>query len=134
MRSLVLACVVAQVRSGAFTGDSPFRYSRDCGSVVAAVKQGGVLRVGGVTDKGYLSEQGGMFQVAVGHLSVGVIHGHEPFLHAFRKGETPDVWLVLSIVVYPTHAGFGGIRGTDVGGQLGDDFSQVSGSRREASR
>ena len=70
---LVLARVVAKVGAGPLGDDGAFGHSRDGWSVVAAVQERGVSDVEVVGHEADLSEQGGMFEVAVGHRPVWVV-------------------------------------------------------------
>ena len=59
-------------------------------SVVGHIGQGGTTSVMGATHDIGLSNESGLFEVAVGYVALGVVKGHEVILDIRRKRLPPD--------------------------------------------
>ena len=89
--ALVGALDVAEVSGSSIVGDGALGDTRDGGGVVRAVVEGGVSDVVVFCHEHDLAEQTGVFEVAVGDNTRGVVSGDELGLDFLGKRETPDV-------------------------------------------
>jgi hypothetical protein len=79
-----------------------------------------------------LGEEGGLFQVAVCDVPVGVVGGDQGGLHVFRERVAPVETLACVVEVHAAHARPSGIGGPKQRGLLRDQFRQVCGASAQA--
>lgn len=130
--ALVVAGDLAQVGRRARFGDSAFAHTGNGGGVVAEVFQRGIAYTLQLSLHVDLAKKASMLQVAVGHVTKGVVNADQGVLNVLREGVAPIVALTVGIKEDPAHASFGSVSGTQQRRLLGHQLSQVSGARAEA--
>lgn len=131
VEALVIAGKPTQCSCHSVARDSALADPRDSRGVVGEVFDRGVLEWEEFAHDVYLSEEGGMLQVAVGHYAVRVVRGSESSLDFGWKWGPPDVRFAVGSVEDTTHPRFRGVRGTQQGGVLRHDFSKSRGAMAE---
>ena len=121
--ALVGTGVATEVSSSAFRGDCAFQDAGDSRGVVRQVVGGGVGHMELGSLDGDLSQEAGVFQVAVGDGACRIGGGHNGALDVRGEGLPPEVGLTSVVKEDTAHPSFGSVRGTIEGRSLGDDFS-----------
>ena len=83
----------------------------NCWCVVGHIGESGAAHVMGVTHDISLSNEAGLFEVAVGHVPFGVFKGHEVILDIKGEWALPDMWSPSWVKAHSAHARFGSISG-----------------------
>ena len=124
--TLVGTGIATEVSSRAFRGDCAFPDAGDCRGVVRQVVGGGVGHMELGSLDGDLTQEAGVFQVAVGDGACRIGGGHNGVLDVEGKGLPPEVGLTSVVKEDTAHPSLGSIRGTIEGRSLGDDLGKVS--------
>jgi len=121
--ALVEAGDLTEVGNWAIASCAAFEVSRQCGSVVGQVGDGGAPSVVGVGDVVQLDHHGGLFKVAVGDVARWVIVRHKSLCQVVRERVSPHSRWVAGRKVDSAKA----ITAVDHFGQFGNDLRQVRG-------
>jgi len=127
--ALVEAGDLAEVGGWPAGSCAAFEVSRQCGSVVSQVGDGGASSVVGVGDVVQLDHHGGLFEVAVGDITRWVVVRYQSLYNVVGKRVSPYSRRVASGKVDAAKAISAGIHGADHFWQFGNDFRQVCGPR-----
>jgi hypothetical protein len=120
---LMVAPVAAEGGGSSTGGDGSLADSRDCRDIVREVLDSGVPSVVSGRHEVHLGQESRVLKVTVGDDAAGVITRDEELLDWCREGGPPDKGVTLGVKVDSSHAGLGGISGTQKGRCLRDDLS-----------